>query len=788
MQEAQRRRTVSVEATPAAGNAAVSRRAALRRLGITILVILAGLALSLTSFLVVLHGRQITRRSELTRIGGNIAAALQTTFQVDLVALEGVASYLNTAGDVSREQFKRFVYPALERHPGLLAMEWAPRVRQDERDRFEAQVRAEGFVRFRLTERGPGGQRVEMGRREEYFPILYVEPFAGNVAAFGYADMGESRSQVIAAARDSGRPAASARLELIQEQSKHFGLLVFVPLYVGGSTPATLEERQRLLRGFVEGVFRIDALFRSELDHLNQRGTRFALFDDADSTDVRPLYLSNEPPEQPAPWLMTQAEGAALRAQLEQGLHVHDVVELAGRPFDLVTFATADFTSALPGLEPLLILVGGMLLTLLMASYLSLHMSRTARVEELVLARTAELHASEAQLRQAQRLESVGRLAGGIAHDFNNLLTAIIGGVQLASLDAPSGSAMAQELQNIRQAADRAATLVRQLLAFSRRQVLHPEPIDLNAVIMDMRGMLQRLIGEGLELSVQLQEDLGHSHADRGQMEQVILNLVLNARDAMPDGGQVTLSTADEEVEQDGELRRLVRFSVSDTGAGMSELVRSRIFEPFFSTKEVGKGTGLGLSTVYGIVTQSGGTIDVASEPGKGTRFDIRLPRHQIADEKTAAAAGMTPAVPPVPAQRSRAAAGTHRAQAQQDGCLLVVEDDDDVRAAVTKVLAGAGYTVLEAADGVAALRIQAEQPGDLKLVLTDLVMPGLDGGRLAWELTARDPAIHVLLMTGYADERAAAAAAGLANCGVLQKPFAREELLAAVRAALANA
>jgi len=776
-------------------DAAVLRRAAMRRLGVTILVILAGLALSLTSFLVVLRGRQITQQSELARIGGNIAAALQTTFQVDLVALQGVAAYLNTAGDVSREQFRQFVTPGLEQHPGLLAIEWVPRILHADRDSFVARVRAEGFPGFRLTERGPGGERIEMGPRGEYYPILYVEPFAGNVAAFGYADMGESRSQAIAAARDSGRPAASARLELIQEQTKHFGLLVFVPLYEEGVIPTTLAERRRLLRGFAEGVFRIDALFRAELDHLSRRGTRFALFDDADSTDVRPLYLSNEPPGRPAPWLMTQAEGAALRSRLENGLHVHDVVELAGRPFDLVTFATADFASALPGLEPLLILVGGMLLTLLLASYLSLHMSRTARVEELVLARTAELRASEAQLRQAQRLESVGRLAGGIAHDFNNLLTAIIGGVQLAGLDAPPGSPLAQELQNVRQAADRAATLVRQLLAFSRRQVLHPEPIDLNAVILDMHGMLQRLVGEGLELVVQLQEGLGHVHADRGQMEQVILNLVLNARDAMPGDGKVTLSTANEVIDQDGARRHLVRFSVSDTGAGMSELVRSRIFEPFFSTKEVGKGTGLGLSTVYGIVTQSGGTIDVASEPGKGTRFDIRLPHHQVATEALAAAAaqgetasaGRSTAAAPAPAGRSRPAAQMCRSPASQEACLLVVEDDDDVRAAVTKVLSGAGYSVLEAADGVAALRIQAEQPADVKLVLTDLVMPGLDGGRLAWELTARNPAIRVLLMTGYADERATEAVAGLSNCGVLQKPFAREELLAAVQAALAS-
>jgi signal transduction histidine kinase/CheY-like chemotaxis protein len=771
------------------------RRAAMRRLGITILVILAGLALSLASFLVVLRGRQITQQSELARIGGNIAAALQTTFQVDLVALEGVAAYLNTAGDVSREQFRRFVAPGLERHPGLLAIEWVPRVLQADRDSFVARVRAEGFPDFRLTERGPGGERIEMGPREEYFPILYVEPFAGNVAAFGYADMGASRSQAIAAAQDTGRPAASARLELIQEQTEHFGLVVFVPLYADGVIPTTLEERRRLLRGFAEGVFRIDALFRAELDHLNRRGTRFALFDDADSTDVRPLYLSNEPPGHPAPWLMTQAEGAALRSRLESELHVHDVVELAGRSFDLVTFATDDFTAAMPGLEPLLILVGGMLLTLLLASYLSLHMSRTARVEELVLERTAELHASEAQLRQAQRLESVGRLAGGIAHDFNNLLTAIIGGVQLAGLDAPPGSPMAQELQNVRQAADRAATLVRQLLAFSRRQVLHPEPLELNAVILDMRTMLRRLVGERLELAVRLQEGLGRIHADRGQMEQVILNLVLNARDAMPDGGKVTLSTANEVVEQDGERRQVVRFSVIDTGAGMSEQVRSHIFEPFFSTKEVGKGTGLGLSTVYGIVTQSGGTIDVASEPGKGTRFDIRLPRHEAEAQELAAAAtqggadtGARMTAPsPVPAPRSRPAARMPRSPAPQEACLLVVEDDDDVRAAVTKVLAGAGYSVLEAADGIAALRIQAEQPADVKLVLTDLVMPGLDGGRLAWELTTRNPSIRVLLMTGYADERAAKAVAGLTNCRVLQKPFAREELLAAVRAALAS-
>ena len=380
----------------------------------------------------------------------------------------------------------------------------------------------------------------------------------------------------------------------------------------------------------------------------------------------------------------------------------------------------------------------------------------------------------EDQLRQAQKMEAVGRLAGGVAHDFNNLLTAIIGNTQLLWRDLGDQHPSRADVEEIRKAADRAAALTRQLLAYSRRQVLQPEVLDLNTVVGDMERLLRRLIGEDVALETRLAPGLGKVRADRGQLEQVIVNLAVNARDAMPQGGTLTLETADAEldaafvVDHPGALiGPCVMLAVTDTGAGMDTETRAHLFEPFFTTKEVGKGTGLSLATVYGIVKQSGGYIAVSSEPGHGTSFKIYLPRVADAGEPAAAARPLAAAPP----------GGTET--------VLLVEDEEAVRQLAAKLLRKAGYTVLVAADGRAALALAEQHMGPVHLLLTDVVMPGMSGPELAVQLTDRRPGARVLYMSGYPGDAAAQRGALAPGIAFLQKPFLPEALVRRIREVL---
>jgi PAS domain S-box-containing protein len=379
----------------------------------------------------------------------------------------------------------------------------------------------------------------------------------------------------------------------------------------------------------------------------------------------------------------------------------------------------------------------------------------------------------EAQLRQAQKMEGIGRLAGGVAHDFNNLLTVIMGQCDLLLRRLSKGDATRRPVDEIRSAGERAASLTRQLLAFSRRKVLEPKVLDLNTVVTGMVPMLRRLIGEDIDLATALDPDLGPVRTDPGQIEQVIMNLAVNARDAMPRGGKITIETANVALDE-GYARHhvavrpgpYVRLSVSDTGVGMDAATQARIFEPFFTTKEPGKGTGLGLATVYGVVKQSGGSIWVYSEPGQGTTFKIYLPRVGEAVEAAAPAESL-------PAPRRGAET------------VLLVEDEGGVRAVAREILETQGYTVLEAASPRDALQICERHEGEIHLLLTDAVMPEMNGATLAARAAALRPGMRVLYMSGYPPD--AIAHYGVLDVGVayLQKPFTVQSLATKIREVL---
>ena len=385
----------------------------------------------------------------------------------------------------------------------------------------------------------------------------------------------------------------------------------------------------------------------------------------------------------------------------------------------------------------------------------------------------AEHRALEDQFRQAQKMEAVGRLAGGVAHDFNNLLTAILGYTDLLHDDL-RGDAPAQErLQEVRFAAERAAALTRQLLAFSRKQPLHLNVLDLNEVVASTGNMLRRLLGEDVSLVTLLGPDLGRVKADRGQIEQVLMNLAVNARDAMPEGGQLTIGTADRVVEEatypaDRSMRPgpYVTLTVTDTGTGMDAETKSHLFEPFFTTKERGKGTGLGLATVYGIVKQNRGHVWVDSEPGRGSSFRIFLPR---TDELPDAYAPER-VRPSIPAGRE---------------IVLLAEDDDNVRKMARTALNRRGYTVLTASSGEEALRVARDHPGAIDILITDMVMPGMNGVRLVERVTELRPGIKVLYTSGYTDSHVLTEALRLKPGAFLPKPFTPDLLERAVRRCL---
>ena len=384
-----------------------------------------------------------------------------------------------------------------------------------------------------------------------------------------------------------------------------------------------------------------------------------------------------------------------------------------------------------------------------------------------------EQEALRRQLEQSQKMESVGRLAGGVAHDFNNLLTVVNATADLALTDMPEDDPLREDLEQIRAAGDRAATLTRQLLAFSRQQVMHRRTVALNDVITDFLGMVQRVIGEHIRVETRLAEDLEALHADPGQLEQVLMNLCLNARDAMPRGGTLTIETQNVEVDQDQAASHVtmragphVLVTVSDTGTGMDEETCARVFDPFFTTKGQGKGTGLGLSTAYGIVKQTGGSIWVSSKPGRGTTFKIYLP---VARDGEPTEAGL-----PAPTAR----AGSER--------ILVVEDEPAIRQLVRRLLKNAGYDVVEAGSGKEALSLIAERDGPpIELILTDLVMPGMSGAQLAAALDRDHPHVKILLATGYSSGTVADRLPAHREWNVIGKPYAIDHLLREVRRVL---
>jgi two-component system, cell cycle sensor histidine kinase and response regulator CckA len=398
---------------------------------------------------------------------------------------------------------------------------------------------------------------------------------------------------------------------------------------------------------------------------------------------------------------------------------------------------------------------------------------------------TTERRTLENQINQSQKMDMVGQLAGGIAHDFNNVLSAIMMATDfLLNAHKPTDPSF-QDIMQIKQNANRAAALVRHLLAFSRKQTLRPQVLDLGEALSDIQNLLKRLIGEKIKLEVLHGRDLWPIKVDLSQFEQVIVNLAVNARDAMPDGGKLTVKTASVTAEESAQLSYkgmpaadYVRIDISDTGTGIPADIVDKIFEPFFSTKEVGKGTGLGLSTVYGIVKQTGGFVYVDSEPGKGSSFRIFLPRHRPEQEAApephaanGAAKEIAPAEPPKP-----------KPDLTGQGTILLVEDEEGLRSLNARGLRSRGYSVIEASNGIEAMEALEERDGAVDLVVSDVVMPEMDGPTLLKEMRKRSPNLKIIFVSGYAEEAFDKSLPVNEQFAFLPKPFALSALVAKVK------
>jgi len=396
----------------------------------------------------------------------------------------------------------------------------------------------------------------------------------------------------------------------------------------------------------------------------------------------------------------------------------------------------------------------------------------------LYLLDVSEQKALETKFSQAQKMQAVGQLAGGVAHDFNNLLTVIIGNCEFLLMRHQAGDPSFKEINEVHQNALRAAALVSQLLAFSRKQTMQPKVLALNEVIGELAHSLRRLVGEAVNLTVEREPDLWAVHADEAQVQNAVINLVVNARDAMPSGGSVTIKTANQTVGTASALGTAIMppgeyvcIEVADTGTGMSKEIQSKIFDPFFTTKPVGQGTGLGLATVYGIVKQSGGFITVDSEVGKGTSFKIYLPRRKV-EASEAVHVEIAPAA-------TRDVTG-------QDTVLLV-EDEEAVRSFAARALRLRGYIVLEASGGEEALEIVRHEGDKINLVITDVVMPNMDGPTMVKHIKELKPELRVIFMSGYAEEAFRRSDQTSENIHFLPKPFGLKQLAAKVKEVLAG-
>jgi signal transduction histidine kinase len=725
---------------------------AVRRLALPLVALFAGLIGTLIAALLMAGAEEDRRRTRFAGLAESSVGAIRSRMLVQLTLLRGAAGFINASDRVTQADFKTYVdrLRLEQNYPGVLGIgysAYAP-------DRLALKRVLSGAADVDV----PGVTLRPPGERRDYSVILFLEPQDRlNSQAIGFDMMSETtRRQAMEASAKSGLSQLSGRVRLVQEIQpvKQPGFLIYTPLYSAGR-----------LRGWVYSPLRAHDLFGAIFYGADLSEIIVEVFDDKIGAEQL-LYQS---------------------AAVERISHYRSItpIEIAGRRWLVRVTASPRFSrdTILPA--PVGVGIAGILISMLIATVLLIQSRAARRTEEQVMLRTAELRAAndllltealarqaaEAKVAQMQKMEALGQLTGGIAHDFNNMLTVVIGNLDIAHrrIGQPDRAerAIAQATEGARKAAD----LTQRLLAFGRLQALRPQVLDVNELVAGMADMLGRTIGEAIRLDTSLMPSLWPVCADAAQLESAILNLAINARDAMDEAGSLRIQTANV-ILGEGDLPQAessatgphVLVSISDTGHGMPPEILSRALDPFFTTKPVGKGTGLGLSQVYGFVRQSGGHMAIESVEGQGTTIRIFLPRHESS----------------APAE-TRGHRGEGRLPLGAGETILVVEDDDQVRNVSVETLRELGYQVLAASGGEDALDLLERHP-DTCLVFTDVVMPGMNGRTLAQQVLERRPDIPILFTTGYTRDAIVHDGRLDEDVTLIRKPFAVAELAEAVR------
>jgi signal transduction histidine kinase/ActR/RegA family two-component response regulator len=686
---------------------------------------------------------------------------VEATYNLQLALLRATAGLFNASGEVTREEFRSFVerLDLPRNYPGVLGIGFAAYA--PTRPEIEARIAGAGSPTGFAVRHWPAGER------DGYSAILYLEPLnRRNGAALGFDMMSEAvRQEAMVRARRTLQSTMSGRVLLVQEieTAKQPGFLIYTPLRPGGSVAGGS------FGGWVYSPLRGPDLFGPLFQGAGYEHVRVAIFDGEPAAN-RLLFANGRP-------------GAG------GGHFTSERLELGGRTLTIQVASGPAFAQTSPVRLWLIVLLAGLAISVLLAALAWQAQRVVGRVQGQVVRRTAQLNRSnerlrqeiaarsqaEEQLFQAQKMEAVGQLTGGIAHDFNNMLAVVIGSLDFAR-HTDDVARLKRLIEQALKGAGKAAELTQRLLAFSRRQTLIPAVVDANKLVAEMSELLRRTIGRAIRLETVLAGGLWRVFADPAQLESAILNLAVNARDAMPDDGKLTIETANCHLDEryaaanpDVAPGQYVLIAVSDTGEGMPPEVQARVLEPFFTTKAVGRGTGLGLPQVFGFVKQSGGHLKISSEVGRGTTIRIYLPRHQGADTM---------------------GEGATRAQLEQlprgrpEELILAVEDEEDVRLMSVGALRDLGYTVIHAADGAAALRCLEEHPG-VRLIFTDVVMPEMDGVELAAAVRDRYPETRLLFTTGYARNAMNGEGRLRGTVDLISKPFTIAQLAGKVRQVL---
>jgi signal transduction histidine kinase/sensor domain CHASE-containing protein/ActR/RegA family two-component response regulator len=755
----------------------------------SLLVVLAGVALSIVLLTVLRARAEADKRTEFKWESTLHTAALQQSIDHLIEQVDATGRLFDSMPGVARRNFKEFVAEPLGHHPDVKYLAWVPRVAGSQRAVFENAVRQEGMVDFRISERLSAGTLSPARQRDEYYPIYYLEPREGNEAELGLDLLSEeAQRQSLLKARDTGEKVTSQRIRIVAAQEEHGVFLVLRPVYRGEGTAITAEERRENIEGFILGVSCISDFAKEALEKAKAEHATVRIYDDEAPTGGTTLLYDSEE----APQHGTYGSARAPSAPVPSRMSATSSLQLPGRTWRILFEPNATFYGEHRTAQVWIIFAASLLITLL----ISLNMARMARRNARISGLAAQLsltnqelrakilereqaenalQESEEKVRQMQKMEAIGQLAGGIAHDFNNILMVILGYSDILLAKLGVDNPLCEHLRTIKTAALRAADLTRQLLAFSRKQMLQPRVADLNELIRDGEKMLRRLIREDIALIFTLSREAAHVKVDPSQLSQIMMNLAVNARDAMPQGGKLiietkTLDFTAHTATGHGELQpgRYAMISVSDTGIGMDDAIKSHLFEPFFTTKDLGKGTGLGLATIYGIVKQSGGYIYAYSELGTGTTFKIYLPCTDTAPTVDRGQRG----------EQDQILGGTET--------ILLAEDEAELRSLTRVILEKNGYTVIEAEDGEAAVRKCGELgSGGIHAMVTDVVMPRMGGKEAVQQIRKICPNLAVLFMTGYTEDFIALNEMLEDGMVILQKPLRAEDLLRQLRKSL---